>query len=224
MIKRFFWLTLVLLLFVSAAPIALANSECDDGYSHYARGVQLHDMGDYNRALRHYECALERDPDNAIIPLLIANLHEDVANSPLAWSRDVNSLADLVCDRELNQTFLGKEAYLRGETDRALIHLQCALTHDAQDVDALYMMGEIYISRGDTHTARHYFNRVEAARTAESATPTPVPDASESAGFVMPDWLTPYEMMLPAPEDTHCKLDRIDAAGVDYQPANTPFQ
>ncbi len=89
MLKRTLALILVLLLLFSAVPLALAESpqyECDPSASHYARAVQLHDMGDYDRALRHYHCALQGDPDNTIIPQLIENVHEDIANVAQARS------------------------------------------------------------------------------------------------------------------------------------------
>lgn len=86
MVKRFLFVALSLILVVSAAPFALADADCAAHTSHYARAVQLHDMGDYSRALHHYNCALAEAPDNPIIPVLIANLHEDIASAPYAWS------------------------------------------------------------------------------------------------------------------------------------------
>ena len=83
---RYLLIALVLLLFVG--QIAMADSICDFSYSNYARAVQLHDMGDYGSALHHYKCALEADPDNGIIELLIDNVHEDIANADSAWSVD----------------------------------------------------------------------------------------------------------------------------------------
>ncbi|MCY4071643.1 MAG: hypothetical protein OXG60_10090 [Chloroflexi bacterium] len=86
MCKRFHISFLTVFLILAVAPLALASSDCDFSYSNYARAVQLHDMGDYDAALRHYHCALEEDPDDAVIPLLIANVHEDIANADRAWS------------------------------------------------------------------------------------------------------------------------------------------
>jgi tetratricopeptide (TPR) repeat protein len=79
---RYLLITLVLLLF--AGQFVAADSICDFSYSNYARAVQLHDMGDYDAALRHYRCALEADPDNGIIEILIDNVHEDIANADSA--------------------------------------------------------------------------------------------------------------------------------------------
>lgn len=79
--------TVLVLLILAICPLARANADCDFRYSNYARAVQLHDMGDYDAALRHYDCALAEDPDDAVIPLLIANVHEDIANAGSAWSR-----------------------------------------------------------------------------------------------------------------------------------------
>ena len=75
MFKRCLLLTLSLFALASFAPLAISQSDCDFSYSNYARAVQLHDMGDYTRALRHYDCALLEDPDSAIIPELIEILH-----------------------------------------------------------------------------------------------------------------------------------------------------
>lgn len=83
---RYLIITLVLLLFVG--QLAMADSICDFSYSNYARAVQLHDMGDYDAALRHYNCALEEDPDNGIIEILIDNVLDDIANAGEAGSAD----------------------------------------------------------------------------------------------------------------------------------------
>ena len=91
MLKRLLLVALSLALLVGIAPIALANGDCGGDDSHYARAVQLHDMGDYMRAERHYRCALADDPDNPTIPILIENLYEDIASAPTAWSRPVDS-------------------------------------------------------------------------------------------------------------------------------------
>ena len=82
------YLLIALVLFLFVGQLAMADSVCDFSYSNYARAVQLHDMGDYDAALRHYKCALEADPDNGIIEILIDNVHEDIANMGSAWSAD----------------------------------------------------------------------------------------------------------------------------------------
>ena len=67
--KRIQVFSVVIFLILAVCPLALASSDCDFSYSNYARAVQLHDMGDYDAALRYYNCALEEDPDDAVIPL-----------------------------------------------------------------------------------------------------------------------------------------------------------
>ena len=103
------WMVLVMVL----APVVQADSSCDFSFSNYAHAVQLHDMGDYDKALQHYHCALENDPDNAIIPVLIANVYEDIASASSAWSADVVS-AELdviqVSLTNLQPVSLGKNA------------------------------------------------------------------------------------------------------------------
>ena len=88
MYKRTQLFCVVVFLILVVCPLAQASSDCDFSYSNYARAVQLHDMGDYDAALRYYQCALEKDPDDAIIPILIANLYEDIDNSGKAWALD----------------------------------------------------------------------------------------------------------------------------------------
>ncbi len=200
MFKRFTGLTLVLLLLTGTATLVWSQAECDFSYSNYARAVQLHDMGDYARALRHYECARLEDPDSAIIPLLIENLHEDSANAGSAWSSRSERAQKPICSPDLDHWLLGKQAYDHGDSNQAEIHLQCILLGDPTDGAALYLMGSIHINRGDTHTAQHYFDRAEAARRAASESPTDVQALAQTEelepppGFEMPDWLTPYEI------------------------------
>lgn len=196
MFKRFLFVALSLILVVSAAPFALADANCDANASHYARAVQLHDMGDYTRALRHYNCALAEDPDNPTIPVLIENLHEDIASAPHAWSADA-----VTCDAVGEHLQLGRTAYAQGDDDRALAHLQCALLANPDDAAAAELMGHIHINRGSTHTAKYYYDRAAASRATTAA------KAPAQPGFVMPDWLTPYEVV-PAAD----------------QPASTPIQ
>ena len=88
MCKRIQLFCVVVFLILVVCPLAQASSDCDFSFSNYARAVQLHDMGDYDAALRYYQCALEDDPDDAIIPILVANLHEDIDNSGKAWALD----------------------------------------------------------------------------------------------------------------------------------------
>ena len=184
MVKRFLLVALSLILVVSAVPFALADADCDANASHYARAVQLHDMGDYTRALRHYNCALAEDPDNPTIPVLIENLHEDIASAPNAWS----ALAP-TCDADKDHAQLGQNAYAQGDNATAQLHLQCALLANPDDADAAELMGHIHINRGSTHTAKYYYDRAAAVRAATAE------KAPARQGFVMPDWLTPYEVV-----------------------------
>ncbi len=199
MYKRISLLTIVFFLLVSVAPLALTQSECDFSYSNYARAVQLHEMGDYNRALQHYACALQDNPADTVIPILIENVHEDIASASRAWSGASESLSEPVCNPARDHGRLGAIAHDRGDDNQALIHLQCVLLADPNDVEALSLTGQLYINRGETYSAQHYFNRAYAARMAEtdvlSATPNNDVPASDAAPaeFVMPDWLTPYE-------------------------------
>ena len=194
MCKRFSVLTLVLFLLVSAVPAALSQSECDFSFSNYARAVQLHDMGDYARALRHYDCALQEDPDDAIIPILIENLHEESANAATAWSRGEPSLPRIqFAAPDLNHLLQGEKAFGRGDNNQALIHLQCVLLRNPNQAAALNLMGEIYINRGDSHAAKHYYDRADAARKQQSAESAQSDQATSPQKFEMPEWLTPFE-------------------------------
>ena len=199
MFKRILSLTVILFSLIGAGTLVWSQGDCDFSYSNYARAVQLHDMGDYDRALRHYKCAQQEDPESAIIPILIEKLREDSANAGRAWSSEAEASSEPVCNRDLGHQALGKDAYDRGDSNWALIHLHCALLRDPHDVMALELMGRIHIDRGDTHSARYYFNRAEVARIAamesQSApsTASSVEEPQPAAEFKMPDWLTPYE-------------------------------
>ena len=200
MFKRLAFLTLALLLLGGASALVWSQTDCDFSYSNYARAVQLHDMGDYARALRHYECARLEDPDSAIIPLLIENLHQDSADSNSAWSGLRDSVQQQICNPDLDHRRLGEAAYSRGDSDQALIQLQCVLLQEPTDQAALNLTGRIHIDRGATHTAQHYFDRAEAARKSAGELPDIARDSARTdelkppAKFEMPVWLKPYEM------------------------------
>jgi len=183
--KRILFLSVVFLLLTSVAPVAVAQSECDFSISNYARAVQLHDMGDYLRALRHYDCALLEDPDDTIIPILIDNVYEDIASARSAW----HSPQQPLCDPARDHGELGAAAFERGDTEGAQTHLHCVLLADPADIAALTLLGRLHANQGDAHSARHYLDRAELARLAAARGET----AEPFARFEMPEWLTPYE-------------------------------
>lgn len=198
MLKRYSFLILALVLLISAAPAALAGGECDGRESHFARAAQLHDMGDYHRALRHYACALQEDPADAIIPILIENVYEDMAQSATAWSRGNEAPPNRLCDPARDHARIGVEAHEAGDDVLADIHLHCALAHDPNHLQSLTILGHIYMNRGETRAARHYFDRAYVLRASYIAIPTSKSSDTLAAndepnGFVMPDWLSPYE-------------------------------
>lgn len=163
MLRRFLLLTFVFFIVIAAMTAAVAQAECDFSFSNYARAVQLHDMGDYVRALQHYHCALQEDPDDALIPLLIENVHEDIANAPAVWSRELDSTIAAACDPAQDHALLGIEAHESGDDNLALMHLHCALLGDPMRVDALYLTGAIYMNRGETRDAKYYIDRADRA-------------------------------------------------------------
>ena len=128
------WMVLVMVL----APVAQADSSCDFSFSNYARAVQLHDMGDYDKALQHYHCALENDPDNAIIPVLIANVYEDIASASSAWS------ADSACDFSFSNYARAVQLHDMGDYDKALQHYHCALENDPDDEIIPILIANVY--------------------------------------------------------------------------------
>ena len=115
MLQRLLFLTLMCILFVAVLPISMAQADCDFSYSNYARAVQLHDMGDYTRALQHYHCAQLEDPDDSIIPLLIENVYEDIANAASAWARPESAASATACDAAIDHAQLGAAAHDAGE-------------------------------------------------------------------------------------------------------------
>jgi len=163
MFRRFLFFALLFPLIFSALPFAQAQTDCDFSFSNYARAVQLHDMGDFARALAHYRCAQLEDPDDAIIPLLIENVYEDIASASSAWSRVDGPANATACDPAQDHAQLGAEAHEAGNEIRAQIHLHCALLQEPTHIDALYRMGRIHIDHGETHEAKHYFDRAERA-------------------------------------------------------------
>ncbi len=76
------------------------------------------------------------------------------------------AVAQAECDPALDHALLGAEAHEAGEDNLALIHLHCVLLVDPTQADALYRMGAIHINRGETHEAKHYFDRVDRAAAA----------------------------------------------------------
>lgn len=169
MLRRFLLLTFVFFIVAAALPAVGAQADCDFSFSNYARAVQLHDMGDYDRALQHYHCALQEDPDDAVIPLLIANVHKDIANAASAWSRDRDAAIAAACDPAQDHALLGAEAHVAGDDNLALIHLHCVLLGDPTHVDALYLTGTIYFSRGETRDGKYYVDRADRAAEAARA-------------------------------------------------------
>lgn len=177
---RLMILLLVGILLFSAMPTALSQSECDFSYSNYARAVQLHDMGDYERARHHYDCALAEDPDSQILPILIENLREDSASASAAWSANGASQSTPLCLFKAVHLMLAEAALARGEQDQALIHLQCAGQADPLDITLRDLTGGILANRPDPQSAQPVINGAQAAQAQE---------------FQMPDWLRPYETM-----------------------------
>ena len=169
MLRRLLLLILMLFLIIVALPFSLAQADCDFSFSNYARAVQLHDMGDYVRALQHYHCAQLEDPTDAIIPILIENVYEDIANASSAWARPESPASATACDPAQDHAGLGGAAHDAGDDNLALIHLHCALLGDPAQVDTLYRMGMIHINRGETHEAKHYFDRAARAAAATNA-------------------------------------------------------
>ena len=191
-------LSIVFLLLASTVSPGLAQSDCDFSISNYARAVQLHDMGDYGRALQHYDCALVEDPDDPTIPILIENVYEDMESAGHAWDSPKQPL----CDPARNHGELGAAAFNRGDSSGAQTHLHCALLVDPADLAALTLMGRIHANLGDAHSAKHYLDRAELARAAQADSSAP------ASGFVMPDWLTPYE--------TAPRYQGVKGQGIDY--------
>ncbi len=161
MLRRLLFLNLVFLLFIAVLPFSLAQADCDFSFSNYARAVQLHDMGDYGPALQHYHCAQLEDPDDAIIPILIENVYEDIANAATAWTRPESAAGATACDPTIDHAQSGAQAHDAGDDSLALLHLHCVLLADPQHIDALYRMGMIHINRGETHEAKHFFDRAD---------------------------------------------------------------
>lgn len=166
MLRRLLFFNLMFLLFIAGLPFSLAQADCDFSYSNYARAVQLQDMGDYVRALKHYHCAQLEDPDDAIIPILIESVYDDIATASTAWTRPDTAKDATACDSAIDHAQFGAQAHDAGDDSLALMHLHCVLLADSTHIDALYRMGMIHINRGETHEAKHFFDRADRAAAA----------------------------------------------------------
>jgi tetratricopeptide (TPR) repeat protein len=162
-------LFLLFVMIFSAIPTTIADSNCDFTYSNYARAVQLHDMKDYTRALHHYECAIEHDPDNQILPQLIDDVHQDMGDleiTPTFYEVSdpfgITLVSNATCDLISSDYFkIGMEQYTQGSLVTALAYFECALLDMPDDPTLLTMIGSIHGNMGDIRSAHYYFNRIE---------------------------------------------------------------
>ena len=186
MFKRFMLLTIFIVLLASAAPSVMSQADCNFSYSNYARAVQLHDMGDYTRALRHYDCALLEDPDSEIIPKMIETLHKDSVEASSAWSSaDEETAALEPCPESGYKQRFGEEVEA-GDVKTAMHILMCAVWFDDNKAWALRVFGHLFLNRGLERQANFTFEWADEVEAAVAA-------KAEPQQFQMPDWLKPYE-------------------------------
>lgn len=216
-------LFLLFVMICSAIPTTIADSNCDFTYSNYARAVQLHDMKDYTRALHHYECAIEHDPDNQTLSQLIDDVYQDMGDLEttqtfyeVSDAFGITLVSNVTCNLTSSDYFeLGMERYTQGNLVTALAYFECALLDMPDDPTLLTMIGSIYGNMGDIRSAHYYFNRIEtntALNNSVVADPSCDPTISHYARGVE---LHSMQYLLPALEHYQCALAKT--------PTNSPL-
>ncbi len=219
MLRRFLLFSLMLFLVVALLPFSLAQADCDFSDSNYARAVQLHDMGDYDRALRHYHCARLESPDDAIIPILIDLVHDDIANAASAWARPAEDLLRALLGEDARNLLKADDLkslnltspdpgdtgeYRRGDSPRVdfrrvtetsgdegtLYSLERAQEREPARVDLRCELGRLYMTRGDYAAAYGQFTPLIVERLGDHCDGLEQPKATGDAAPAATDAIT----------------------------------
>ncbi len=131
------------------------------------RGGLLVELGDFwtahnqlSRAVTEYQASLSVQP-SAIVKKKLTNAYitlGDVAEAA-RWNEQIKQ--ENPKDYEARM-FQGAIAYLRGETARAISHLEAIVARDATSIFAHYYLGAAYLADGNLEQARtHFFECVK---------------------------------------------------------------
>jgi len=111
-------------------------SECDSGMSQFATGSQLHAMGDLNRAMEAYHCALNFNPENKAVMIQLAQVYTQMEEYEQALT-----YLDRALDIDRNNIFIlsqrGHVHYLLGNYTAGLADVQRALRWNPDFASAL---------------------------------------------------------------------------------------
>jgi tetratricopeptide (TPR) repeat protein len=119
-------------------------------------GSVLERMNDAHRALRAYETALRKDPQNAKIRNNIANLLVETGRSP---EEALRVLQPVLRDFETDPTIRDTLAWLyvkQGKADRAIEMLQPLIGKYPGNAGFRYHLAMAYLAKGDTRPARRH--------------------------------------------------------------------
>ena len=250
MLRRFLPVSLMFFLVVAVLPFSLAQTECDFSFSNYARAVQLHDMGDYAPALRHYQCALLEAPDDEIIPILINLVHDDIANAASAWSRPAEDLLTVLLGADA-RAVLDEDAlvglpltspdpgdtgeYLRGDSPK--VDFRLALATDREDgrlytleraqereparVDLRCELGRRYMALGDYAAAYGQFTPLIVERLGDHCRGDGAPEATAAPAPAAADRPAAAPAPVSSADERFADGSRYMEDGKRYLAANT---
>lgn len=146
------------------APATTVASTCETGFSHYARGAQMYSMGDLNRALHHYDCALKNDPESDVLLLIIGNIYRDIGDDATAqtyYNRSalyVNT-TETTCVSASSDLAEGSAMHDLGDLERATVYYHCALIQEPTRIAVMVQLAQAYVEMSDYDNALFYLNR-----------------------------------------------------------------
>lgn len=121
-------------------------------------GAELVREGDFDGAIDELERVIEGDPDNQYAYYFLGCAHFEKGNFDKAMKAYVLAL-DRAPEYLGAMVHLGHTLRMLGRYDQALRMGREVLARDANDPDALYLMGLVHYARGDESAAAGYLRR-----------------------------------------------------------------
>lgn len=121
-------------------------------------GAELVREGDFDGAIDELERVLAGDPDNQYAYYFLGCAHFEKGNFDKAMKAYVLAL-DRAPEYLGAMVHLGHTLRMLGRYDQALRMGREVLARDANDPDALYLMGLVHYARGDESAAAGYLRR-----------------------------------------------------------------